>query len=513
MTMKRRVVIAAALVACVVVLGTSAPETASPALPPLTTLVPGGELEIQQSVPVNVVLMGWDGLVDQAELQTHLMSFNGGPDLRDNGMPYLALRFDFTYNLLDTPQWFDDAFFGLLRSIAFPQPPLEIFQGVPPLPMTPDQALYTYCNVLSSNPDGACDFTSTAPRLNGFAVQQNHLLDGPFVEQVLAWNLMSAFGVDTRSPTVVLINWYGREDYIDHVYADPYEPNPATGEPRWVYFQNLLGGYGGTTADDPETCGGGGCVPHRLWFHDLSAGPFIQTGSFDVTMKEPFLDPFNNGVPEYRIHHTADYLAASPGTYRPINTLVDDLARLVNDSFLSQIAFANPVYRTDVMPPRLPNRVQLDVNRWNWHPAAGFDGQLDVPVMLSKMSALPYEVSAEINDHADSRTSRVGEVYSCSLTSLAAYGEGTPVWGGFPLGDSCFGNQLGGFAGGDLYLYFERRLDEYVEGDADYEVPAFQFLSTPDDLPDLAGLADGNYDLDNYHQQFSNRQGHNPGVT
>jgi hypothetical protein len=484
------------------VVGSSTPETAPSNLPPLRTLVPGGDVEIQQNVDVNVVLIGWDGLVDPADLRAHLTPFNGGPDLRDDGTTYLALRFDFDYAMFVTPPWFDDAFFGLLRSIALRQSPQVLFSGVQPLAMTPDQAVYTFCNVPTPGPDATCDFSGTAPHANGFAVQQNYAIDGPYVEQVLAQNLASSFGIDTRNPTVVLINWYGRADYIDHVYVDPYEPNPATGQPRWVYFNNMTGGIGGTTADDPETCGGGGCVPHRLWFHDLSAGPFFDTGSYNVTLPELFLPPFANGIPEYRIHHTADYLANAPGTYRSIDTLVEDLARLVNDTYLSQIAFAIPVYRTDITSPRLPYNVQLDVNRWNWDPSANIDGQLNAPVMLAKMNKLPYAVSAEINDQPDSRTSRVGEVYGCSLTSWAHYGEGGPSWGGFPLGQSCFGNRLGGFAGGDLYLFFKNRLNRYLERDADYEVPVFQFLSTAGDLPDLAGLADGNYDLDNYHQQF-----------
>lgn len=494
-----RSILAAAVCTAVLVICTSTLGTASSSLPPLSALVPGGDLELQQDVPVNVILVGWDGLVDPAALRSRLAPFNGVPDMRDNGDSYMALRFDFDYTIFDTPQWFDDAFFGLLRSTAIPFPPQNIFVGLPPLPMTPDQAIYNFCNVPTPGPDAACDFDlgSAAPRANGFTVQQSHLLDGPFVEQVLAQNLAGIFGIDTRHPTVVLINWYGRPDYIDHVYFDPYEPNPATGEPRWVYFQNMTGGSGGTNADDPESCGGFGCAPHRLWFHDLSAGPFFDTGSYNVTLPELFAPPFANDAPEYRFHHTADYLAGAAGTYRVIDTLVDDLARLVNDTYVSQIAFAFPVYPTDLMPPRLPNRIQIDLNRWNWDPNATYEGQLNAPVMLAKMSRLPYSVSLEITEHSDARNSRLGDVYSCSLSSLSVP---EPALG-FALGDSCYGNRLGGFAAADLYLYFKSRLGHYLEGDADYEVPAFQFLSTPGDLPALIGLADSNYDLDNYHQQ------------
>ena len=123
MAIGRSILTAAVVVTGFLVSSTSTLQTAAATLPHLTTLVPGGDLELQQDVPVNVVLIGWDGLVDPAGLHSRLSPFNGVPDLRENGASYLALRFDFAYSLFDTPQWFDDAFFDVLSATAVAFPP------------------------------------------------------------------------------------------------------------------------------------------------------------------------------------------------------------------------------------------------------------------------------------------------------------------------------------------------------------------------------------------------------
>lgn len=449
MTTPRQILTCCILATGVIVATAQTRASTPPTLPPLTTLSPGGDLVIQQNVTVNVVMIGFDGLVSPATLQSKLTAFNGVPGYKSDLTPYMASRFDFTYNMIDssTVPWFDDAFFGLLGAYAYQQPPQFLWPGFPNFPMTQDQLIYTFCNVPTAGPFVACDLSPSATRANGFSVQQNYIIDGPFVEKLLANNLGLIFGIDVRNPTVVLVNWYGRPDYIDHVYADAYENNPATGDLRWIYFRNMTAGTGGTNVDDAETCFGD-CVDHqRVWFHDISAGPFFDTGSFNVTLPELDLPPFANATPDYRIHHTADYLAAgTPGTYRVINTMADDLAHLVNDTYLSQIAFANPVYRSDIMPPRLPYNLQVDLNRWDWNGSASYLGLMNEPVMLSKFNRLPYTVGLEVNDQPDLRTSRLGDVFNCALTTWGAYG-GPPTFSGFPMGQSCYGNRLGGMRG------------------------------------------------------------------
>src|SRR4029077_5330344 len=125
------------------------PAGAGP-LPPLSNLSPATDLRIQQDVDVNVVLVGFGERADAptvlALLQT-LPSFNGVPKANGNGQTFLGQRFDFRYHVTASPAWFDDLLFPLLRQTAFPQPPIPIFVGLPPMPVTPAQAVYNFCNL------------------------------------------------------------------------------------------------------------------------------------------------------------------------------------------------------------------------------------------------------------------------------------------------------------------------------------------------------------------------------
>jgi hypothetical protein len=123
--------------------------TRAAALPALVTLAPGTNLRIQQTVDVNVVLIGFGGLVSPATLlaQSPVPAWNGVPQADGNGQTFIGQRFDFRYHVTMAPGWFEDTLFGFLRQVATPQPPVPIIDGVPPLPITPYQAVYNFCNV------------------------------------------------------------------------------------------------------------------------------------------------------------------------------------------------------------------------------------------------------------------------------------------------------------------------------------------------------------------------------
>src|SRR5215470_15189545 len=122
----------------------SVQPTGADTLPPLANLAPGTDLRIQQTVDVNVVLVGFGGLVDPAAVLAEqlLPQWNGVPKANGQGQTFIGQRFDFRYNVMAAPTWFDDLLFPFLRQIALPQPSIPIFQGLPPLPITPAQALY-----------------------------------------------------------------------------------------------------------------------------------------------------------------------------------------------------------------------------------------------------------------------------------------------------------------------------------------------------------------------------------
>src|SRR5688572_4247867 len=62
----------------------------------------------------------------------------------------------------------------------------------------------------------------------------------------------------------------------------------------------------------------------------------------------------------YRFHHTADY-GTTTGTYRPLTTLQQDVAKLIGSVFLSEIAYAAPIFPTALTPPILPHDLVLNV--------------------------------------------------------------------------------------------------------------------------------------------------------
>src|SRR5215475_6945324 len=88
--------------------------THAAALPPLVNLAPGTDLRIQQTVDVNVVLIGFGGLVNPATLlaRTPIPAWNGVPQANGDGQVFIGQRFDFRYHVTMTPQWFEDALFG-----------------------------------------------------------------------------------------------------------------------------------------------------------------------------------------------------------------------------------------------------------------------------------------------------------------------------------------------------------------------------------------------------------------
>jgi hypothetical protein len=83
--------------------------------------------------------------------------------------------------------------------------------------------------------------------------------------------------------------------------------------------------------------------------------------------------------------------------------------------------------------------------------------------------------TAEVN--SERFTSRAASVYKCFVADV-----------------SCFGNRLFGIAFGDLFLFHNDQINQFIDGDAEYEVPVFLY-NTPNALSagGLLGFADDNW--------------------
>ena len=413
----------------------------------LTTLTPGKFLKIEQTIPVNVVFVGYEEgtgatEVDESDFLAGLpgtyRSVNRYPSYY-LGTQFNGLEFSYEYDVTWADSDFEDAFFGYLGSIASPRP-LTLFQEL-------------YNEQVSRSLD----------------VTDNAWIDAPSVEQWLADNAEPELGVDTSDYTVFFVNWYGRPDFRFHVYTKTDEPDPDTdynfGELRET---RKLIAWGGTTPDDEEN--GLGSL-HRLWFYDLSAGPEGWTDNWNVDDAD--LD--GNGATDYRMPPVWEY--GNLSAYRAFDDLTGDLAKVARYVAIDMLFTTSPLYKVALSPPALPSDIQLDINVYQGDPAA--DGKdFFVPSLieeeLGEVQPLnTFEV--ELSDAAF--TSRAADIYLCFLTDV-----------------SCYGRRLFGIAFADLFLYHTDHLLRFLEGDGDYEVPLFAYNVTADlAQPSLLGFADDNW--------------------
>ena len=262
MLVKRRAVLVATAVSCVLAIG---PGTAQG----YSELNPGGTPKFGERVPVNVVFVGYDqDDAPWAAVRSQLPA-TAAPIVRSRAFygidERLGLDYAYDYRPHYTSRAWEDGFFSHLASLAVRKP------------LTEFQVAYNEQagNVLD--------------------VTQNSWIDPAKVEKRLID--AAPAGVDTRVPTIFFINWHGRRDFRFHVYAKTGEPDPDTGHDFGALSDDRkIVAWGGTTPDDEET-GLGGRGVHRVWFYDLSAGPEAWAGNFDVDDAD--LD--GDGVADYRI--------------------------------------------------------------------------------------------------------------------------------------------------------------------------------------------------------------------
>ncbi|HSM71968.1 MAG TPA: hypothetical protein VK851_10535, partial [Anaerolineales bacterium] len=407
--------------------------------PTLSTLEPGGFLTLEQDLTINVVFVGYeqDGGyqdIDEAaflsELPSEYRTISRFPAFYGIES-FLGVDFNFNYNLVHADTTFEDAFFGHLGSIAVPQP-LTLYQGW-------------------YNGEGA----------RSLDVTDNHWIDAPSVEQWLADNTNSMLGVDTSEYTVFFINWYERDDFIFHVYTKTDEPDPDTG----YNFGELrdsrkMIAWGGTTPDDEES--GLGSL-HRIWFYDLSAGPEGWTDNWAI-----------DDAPGYTMPPIWEY--GNLSGYRPFDDLSGDLGKVTRYVAIDLLFTTSPLYKPAISAPLIPEDIELDINVYQMDPASDGIDYFDTPLIVAELNDLQplNNYSAEMN--SQDFDSRFAKVYECFYWDI-----------------SCFGQRLFGIAFGDLFLYFNDHIINFLEGDADYEVPVFAFNATDELFTCCLGFADDDW--------------------
>ncbi len=399
--------------------------------PGFKALQPGEFVVFEQDVPINLVFVGYDGMIDEGDLLGQLPAtyepvvrypqFYGLP-----GRP-LGLKFNFDYNVIYAGPTFEKRFFKYVQRIGEPGDPTYF------------QQLY------NDQENNVLDVTD--PVL---------YVDAPSVENWLWTRGGGLLGIDTRhSYTIYFINWYGRDDFQFHVYTKTDEPDPDTGynfgEMRSSRKMIAWGGSHG-----------------RTWFYDLSAGPEAWTDNWNVD--EPDLD--DNGYEDYRMPPIWEY---TPGGYRDPSALSSDLGLVTRFVGINLLFTTSPLYDPLVTAPGRRGDKVVHIEMFEDDPGSSGLDWINTDHIYDKLYTFqPYyrwQVNLEDNDPMDPGAERAFRIFTGLLAE-----------------DDCWVAYGTPFA--QLFCYFNANLGLYVPpyGPTDYVGEVFAFNTTDDNMGDQWGL-------------------------
>ena len=434
--MKRFFVFASA---CALLAASLIPGAASAAS--YENLRPGKKARLQEEVPVNFVFVGYEQ--DDVDTGDFLAGLPGSskPVVRSRlwygQTERLGLRYGYDYDVTFADAAYEDDFFGHLSGLAEPAD-LTLFQQ-----QYNDQ------------------------KKNVLEVEDNHFIDAPSVERWLSDNAPS--GVDTTENTIFFVNWYGRDDFVHHVYTKTDEPDPDTGYNFGELRESRkIIAWGGTAPDDEETGYAG--EARRVWFYDLSAGPESWTDNWNVD--NPDLD--DNGEVDYRMPPIWEY---SRKGYRRPHLLDNDLSMVARYVGLDLLFTSSPLYPPAITPPAIPENINLDSNTYEGWPGTNASEEYITPdLLLDELGELqPFNTfTYDEQDLAFEKKAR--RCYVLALKEVPCY----------PQLD------YPGFA--NLFLYNALTQDQWQDSpEADYEMGLFNYATTDRLSNPFLGFADDNY--------------------
>ena len=360
----------------------------------------------------------------------------------------IGLSYDFDYRTVFAGDAFEDAFFGYLRSIAIgPIPGGTVFQ-----------------QAYSADPRAA------------EPVPADFIVDATAAERWLAAAAGPLLGIDTTRPTVFVVNWYGRPDFVFHTYGFLGQ-RPGTAFPIGFTHAGQMVAWGGSPADVPYGALG---REARVWFYDVSAGPDWGSGNWLLGPA----DVNGDGVTDHRIPPIWEY--GTDHWYRPFDDVTADLAKLLRFVAVDALFAASPIYDPALSEPLLADDIELDLNIFS-----GWAGPPPAPALAglrSTFARLDPTRRFEIDAAAVPLDGRLAEVLDCQQSAFG------------PHPRSCFGDAPpkvevveptdppGAFY--DLDRYFARHGHQYLD-ERRYELPLAVF-DAPDErlaLNQLAGYA------------------------
>jgi hypothetical protein len=420
--MRRR----SALVVLLIVVLTGTSATPAGAAAPTTGyhhLEPGGQPRLTETVPVNVVFLGYQpGQVDRSAYAAELAK-KYEPVVRSRlyyGITEkLGITYTYDYHVKYADAAYENTFFGQLSDLATPAP------------------LTAYQQAYNDQQNNVLD------------IDANYAIDAPSVEKWLAFHPPA--GVDTARDTIFFINWYGRSDFKFHVYTKTGEPDPDTGYDFGANRDSRkMIAWGGTTADDEETGLGS---TRRVWFHDLSAGPESWTSNWNVDDA----DVDEDGVPDYRMPPTWEYAANG---YRAAGELAGDLGKITRYVALNLLMTSSPLYPVELPTAEPPKSINIDSNTYEGWPGVDASALYIKPkLVVEELSELRWRNQLDTDQQDLPYDAKAEQCYVGELTDESCYPDT-----GYP-------------SGANLFLYNRENLDRALDdvGKVDYEVPVFNY--------------------------------------
>jgi hypothetical protein len=391
-----------------------------------TTLQPGQFREISQHLRINIVFVGYqrgpgpadiDEAAFRALLPNNYRAVNRDPRYYGIDSP-AGLRFTYDYNIVYANSAFEDAFFEYLGRIA------------------------------TASPVGFYQELYNRQVNNSLEIDSNYTIDATAAETWLADHAERMIRVNTQEYTVFFVNWYGRPDFKFHTYVVPENPDPDTGHNFGLDPGYETRGWGGTSRDDDET---GAHRPRRVWYLDLSAGPT----ELDWDVDDP--DFVGWGKPQYRMPPIWDY--GSTSGYRPFDSVSTDLGLITRFAAINELFTSSPAFKVAITPPRLPSEIQLDLNLYQADPEVDGRTMIDESLLVRNVSRLqPFNK------------------FTSELDEVPFAGEAEAVFrclvGSGPCPPNVFNSRYY-----PIYLYHTENAGQFLDGDADYEVPIYAYTA------------------------------------
>lgn len=386
-------------------------------------LRPGKLDTLRQTIPVNIVFVGYDAFDTRAVRDRLPRSYR--PIVRLKRVfqapeRNMGLRYDFTYRVVNTDAAFDDKFFAHLAHTGRPGP------------LTEFQRQYN------------------AQQHNRLDVAGPVLyIDAPSTERWLATHSQAALGLDTtHSYTIFFVNWYSRPDFRFHIYTKTDEPDPDTGHNFGAEDTHRLVAWGGSTS--------------RTWFYDLSAGPDSLTFGWNVD------DADINGdeVPDYRIPPIWEY---ATGGYRDPASLIADLSKVVRYVAIDELFTPSPLFDPLLTAPGPDGRRVVHISMLEDDPANSGLDYLKAQYIRRKLRDFQpyYTWRVDVDD--------VAPIDPGAQRALR-------IWNGQLEADDCWNNYRGPFD--ELFCYFNEHMSEYVPTypPNDYVAKVFAYSTTSENL-------------------------------